>query len=961
MTGIVKSLIIILTIAAAWNQVQATEDVGNDRVIAVINGRTVYYSELLRQMNRLRWSVVDVEPNGETARQYWLQQDRDSSRLQRLYHRAVFALKAQKVQEQLLADHGLWPYADDRALQRHLDKVNKERAEQKREHHVIYGPDRYNLQTFYEYQTNNALIRLKEILVENKTLPITHEDLHNQFAEMKRGPYAKEKFTFDAYRRQIRAAYIEQAYHRWFWHRVNDAKVKTEHLPTIGELYAHFGNDTSAAEATKEDAMRGVTYYVDSFNGDDRNDGRHSGRAWKTLRAVNEVTFHPGDRILFRRGGIWFGQLHPKGCGSPDAYLSIGSYGRGPKPLFHGGGLQGEGVVYLYNQSYWQIEDLEVVNPGDSEGDRRGVEIRAENIGVIRGLYIRNLHVHHVTGIRGHDYASKKTGGIYIAVRDDRNVPTRFDDVRVSDCLLHDLSNQGIVTNNERNHKDYPGTPEWHHQKFTNVCIRQNVLHHISKNAIIVRLAENGKVEHNLCYETALGMSGNTMFTISSQGTVFQYNEGFLNRSTDADGSLYDPDLSSPGTMWQYSYSHHNAHGLVWFCTREADSGIIVRHNISSNDYGYLIYANYAFSGAKIYGNMFYVSSGRSPVIFRENPRNRHVYEFSNNLIYNHSTGTQYELAPPDNQLQKRLFSNNLYRGIAPPPMETTSGHPIAGKQPSAPPIGYYDVASWFGLSTDDTSVSDVTVYRNLRYREKPQGVYAGDTSSDRLLDLYLPAEKVRAKTPVLVFVHGGGFAGGDKSALTGFFRGLASHGFAVISANYRLYLKHHRISGASASANMARGLPVAGKFHPALQEAISIASDDITEVLKWIRLHGHTYDLDVQRVAVSGGSAGAMTILYLTFASGQQVLPIKAVINMWGGLQDTAIIRAGAPPVLTFHGDKDQLIHVDYAFALDERLKKVGGHSELVVLPGRGHAIYNIVARDCLPTIVSFLRQTLN
>src|SRR5690606_39437849 len=70
--------------------------------------------------------------------------------------------------------------------------------------------------------------------------------------------------------------------------------------------------DTSAAEATKEDAMRGVTYYVDSFNGDDRNDGRHSGRAWKTLRAVNEVTFHPGDRILFRRGGIWFGQLHPR-------------------------------------------------------------------------------------------------------------------------------------------------------------------------------------------------------------------------------------------------------------------------------------------------------------------------------------------------------------------------------------------------------------------------------------------------------------------------------------------------------------------------------------------------------------------------------------------------------------------------------------------------------------------------
>ena len=38
--------------------------------------------------------------------------------------------------------------------------------------------------------------------------------------------------------------------------------------------------------------------------------------AWASLSKVDATTFQPGDRILFRDGDSWTGQLWPKGSGS---------------------------------------------------------------------------------------------------------------------------------------------------------------------------------------------------------------------------------------------------------------------------------------------------------------------------------------------------------------------------------------------------------------------------------------------------------------------------------------------------------------------------------------------------------------------------------------------------------------------------------------------------------------------
>jgi hypothetical protein len=52
-----------------------------------------------------------------------------------------------------------------------------------------------------------------------------------------------------------------------------------------------------------------TTYYVDAASGSDTNSGTSESAAWKTIAKVSGISFAPGDRILFKRGGIWREEL----------------------------------------------------------------------------------------------------------------------------------------------------------------------------------------------------------------------------------------------------------------------------------------------------------------------------------------------------------------------------------------------------------------------------------------------------------------------------------------------------------------------------------------------------------------------------------------------------------------------------------------------------------------------------
>lgn len=101
-------------------------------------------------------------------------------------------------------------------------------------------------------------------------------------------------------------------------------------------------------------------------------------------------------------------------------------------------------------------------------------------------------------------------------------------------------------------------------------------------------------------------------------------------------------------------------------------------------------------------------------------------------------------------------------------------------------------------------------------------------------LDVY-PTD--RSNAPVVLFLHGGGFIGGDKRGDPVFYanvgRYFAAHGFLTILANYRL-------------------APAA--VWPSGRE-------DVAAILGWVDRHAAEHGGDIQRIVMIGQSAGAAHI----------------------------------------------------------------------------------------------------
>jgi acetyl esterase/lipase len=102
--------------------------------------------------------------------------------------------------------------------------------------------------------------------------------------------------------------------------------------------------------------------------------------------------------------------------------------------------------------------------------------------------------------------------------------------------------------------------------------------------------------------------------------------------------------------------------------------------------------------------------------------------------------------------------------------------------------------------------------------------------SAAQQLDIYLP-ENGDGPFPVLLSIHGGAFAIGDKRDIhvTPFLRGL-DRGYAVVSLNYRL----------SGEAVFPAGI------------------QDVKTAVRWLRAHAQDYSLDGGRIVAWGGSSGA-------------------------------------------------------------------------------------------------------
>ncbi len=250
-------------------------------------------------------------------------------------------------------------------------------------------------------------------------------------------------------------------------------------------------------------------------------------------------------------------------------------------------------------------------------------------------------------------------------------------------------------------------------------------------------------------------------------------------------------------------------------------------------------------------------------------------------------------------------------------------------------------------------------ILRDLRYGQKRADIPADDPDQDRIMDIHIPSAAKPAKGyPVVLFVHGGGFSHNTKAYYpgnAGFFDKIVDRGYAIVSINYCLTLKNKPMTGGGGGTG--KGFPADGKYPEGFQNAIDDAVTDAVVALKWIWKEGKKYGLDRNKVVISGGSAGAITSLYTAFTSAPKKPKLRGVINLWGAIASPTLIQNPDIPVLTFHGDQDDLVSVEYGKGIQKRLEEIGSKdSRLFLMEGRGHAQYRYVGEERMDDVLPFL-----
>jgi acetyl esterase/lipase len=239
-------------------------------------------------------------------------------------------------------------------------------------------------------------------------------------------------------------------------------------------------------------------------------------------------------------------------------------------------------------------------------------------------------------------------------------------------------------------------------------------------------------------------------------------------------------------------------------------------------------------------------------------------------------------------------------------------------------------------------------------YSVVPNVTYSVASNYECKLDAYV-RRGTTEPVPTVVYIHGGGWVAGTKEGSVLGILPYLEMGFDVVNVEYRLA----RIALAPA------------------------AVEDCRLALRWVFENAKTYNFDTSKVVVTGGSAGGHLCLMtgmLDSAAGFDApkewrqtdvpLHVAAIVN-WYGITDVkdllsgsdrenyaiswlgsqpnredlarrvsplTYVRKGLPPILTIHGDKDDLVPYSHAVRLHEALNSVGVPNQLITVPGGKH-----------------------
>jgi acetyl esterase/lipase len=236
--------------------------------------------------------------------------------------------------------------------------------------------------------------------------------------------------------------------------------------------------------------------------------------------------------------------------------------------------------------------------------------------------------------------------------------------------------------------------------------------------------------------------------------------------------------------------------------------------------------------------------------------------------------------------------------------------------------------------------------------------VYGKGGGRDLKLDLFLPKTGTGPR-PGIVYIHGGGWSGGNRGAFQRQAAHLASkRGYVGACIEYRL-------SGEA-------------KFPAAVEDAKC--------AVRWLRANAKTYGVDPNRIAAAGGSAGghlaamlgvtdktaglegsggnpsvssrvnlviafnAPTDLTALAGRAQTVNPVSSFLGampadkpeLYRQASPTTYVDKQAPPFLFLHGTDDRTVPIEQAKLMQRQLREAGVVAELAEYAGAAHGFFN-------------------
>ena len=255
--------------------------------------------------------------------------------------------------------------------------------------------------------------------------------------------------------------------------------------------------------------------------------------------------------------------------------------------------------------------------------------------------------------------------------------------------------------------------------------------------------------------------------------------------------------------------------------------------------------------------------------------------------------------------------------------------------------------------------------HADATYQTAPNLTYLTASNYESKLDIYY-RRGATTPQPTVVYFHGGFWAAGNKEGAVTKILPWMEMGWNVVNVEYRL----------------ARVAPA-----PA-------AVEDCLCALRYLAAQAKTYMIDVNRIVVTGESAGGH--LSLTSAmipesagldrqcAGTAAVPKPAAAINWFGITDVndvidgpnranaamtwfgslpdreeiakrvsplTYVRAGLPPILSIHGDADRVVPYQHAVRLHDALTKAGVPNQLITIPGGGHGNFTPEQRTMIYT----------